>query len=98
MSDPNRNLPPFVHLPTHSQGEKACLVCTDVMVSTGSLGDGHYIMVVINQPESPAGAVMILNAQEAEAQIALLQLALDDVARLYAGKPALAALATATRQ
>ena len=98
MTKPKLILPPFVKIATHSQGEKACLVCTDVAVSTASLGGDHYVAVVINEVESPVGAVMFLNAQEAEAQIALLQLALDDVARLYAGKPALAALATATRQ
>lgn len=98
MSDPNRLLPPFLNMPTHSQGVKACLVCTENIVSTASLGDGHYVVTVINQPESPVGAVAIFSREEVRAHIALLQLALDDADRLYAGKPALAALATATIQ
>ena len=98
MSDPNRILPPFINLATHSQAAKPCLVCTESSVSTASLGSGHYVVTVINQPESPVGAVSILSREEARAHIALLQLALGDADRLYAGKPALAALATATLQ
>lgn len=98
MTDLNRLLPPFVNLPTHSQGEKPCMVCTEMSVSVTSLGDQHYVVLVINQIESPVAAVSILSRQEAEAQIALLQLGLDDVDRLNAGKPALSAFAVSTRQ
>lgn len=98
MTDPNRILPPFVELPTHSRGVKPCMVCTDLSVSTVSLGDGHYAAVVANQIEAPVAAVMLFNLEEAKAHIALLQLALDDVERLYAGKQPLAALAVRTTQ
>lgn len=98
MSDPNRQLPPFVTMETHSQGSKPCMVCTDSSVSTASLGSGHYVVVVTNQVESPCGSVAIYSKEEAEAQIALLQLALDDVNRLYDGKPPLSAFSVRTRQ
>lgn len=74
------------------------MVCTDMSISTASLGDGHYAALVFNQLESPVGALVFFSREEAEAHIALLRLALDDMARLYDGKPALAALATRTRQ
>lgn len=91
MLDPNRMLPPILEMMTHDQGMKDCAVMTDCAVHTVTMAGGQaYAAMVFNQCECPIGAVIILTRAEAEAQIALLNNALDDADRINSGKPPLA--------
>lgn len=91
MTDPNRMLPPILEMQTHDQGMKDCAVMTDTAVHTVVMAGGRaYAAMVFNQQECPIGAVIILDRAEAEAQIALLNNALDDADRINSGKPPLA--------
>ena len=91
MSDPNRMLPPIMEMLTHDQGMKDCAVMTSTAIHTVVMaGNTAYAAMVLNQRECPIGAVIFLDRAEAEAQITLLQNALDDADRINSGKPPLA--------
>ncbi len=98
MSDSDRILPPFVNMPTHNQGVKPAMVCTDLAVSTVSLGKGHYVAVVANQSDAPVAMLMLLFREDIKAHIALLHIALTDCDSLHMGKQPLGAHAVSTMQ
>lgn len=89
--DQSRRLPPVMEMMTHDQGMKPCAAMTDCAVHTITMEDGRaFAAMVFNERECPIGATVVLNRAEAEAQIALLQNALDDADRINSGKPPLA--------
>lgn len=91
MNDPNRILPPILEMLTHDQGMKDCAVMTSTAVHTAVMAGGRaYAAMVFNQAECPIGAVIILDRAEAEAQIALLNNALDDADRINRGEQPIA--------
>lgn len=91
MTDPNRMLPPILEMMTHDQGMKDCAVMTDCAIHTVVMAGGRaYAAMVFNQRDCPIGAVTILSRAEAEAQIQLLNNALDDADRINRGEPPIA--------
>ncbi|MYL98743.1 hypothetical protein GR702_13315 [Novosphingobium sp. FGD1] len=91
MTKNDRVVPPLMHFPTHEEGLKRCLVMTSTAVHTATLPSGaSFAALVINAPQHPCGAAVLMDRAETEAMIALLQNALDDADRLNAGKRPLA--------
>jgi hypothetical protein len=91
VSDPNRDLPAIMQMPTHDEGLKDCATATSVAVHAVTLSNGHsYAAVVFNQPGFPIGYANVINRAEGEAIIELLRLALDDADRLNAGGKSMA--------
>lgn len=86
MTKNARILPPVVDFPTHEDGRKRCLVMTSTAVHTATLASGKsFAALVINSPEQPCGAAVVMDRAETEAMIALLQNAIEDADRLNAG-------------
>jgi hypothetical protein len=84
-----RTLPPIMQFPTHEDGRKRCLVMTSTAVHTATLASGKsFAALVINAPQQPCGAAVLMDRAETEAMIALLQNAIDDADRLNADLPA----------
>lgn len=99
MADTARhNLPHVMKMPTHDQGMKDCIVTTSVAVHTVEIRGKHFAALVINQNECPLGAVSFLDRAEVEAQIALLNNAIEDAERMERGEAPIHAAPTLTRQ
>jgi hypothetical protein len=93
MSDPYRDLPPIMSMPTHEEGMKDCAVGISTAVHSVQLPSGKaYATLVLNQPGFPIGYATFVDRQEGEAMIALLQNAMDDADRMNAGEAPLAML------
>jgi hypothetical protein len=65
---------------------KKCVVMTEAAIHTVELAEGHFAAMVFSRPQSEIAAMVILDPEEAEAQIQLLRNAIEDAERLEAGK------------
>lgn len=93
-----RILPRVMDGLTHDEGTKRCIVMTSTAIHTIGLAEGHFACMVLNQPGSPAGAIIVLTREEVEAQITLLRNAIEDAERLDQGKAPIHAAHSLTRQ
>jgi len=84
--NPRGDMPHVLEMLTHDQGMKDCIVCTSTAIHTVKIKGKHFAALVINQSQSPCGAVALLDRQEVEAQIALLKNAIEDAERMDEGK------------
>jgi uncharacterized small protein (DUF1192 family) len=80
-----RTVPAVMEAPTHNGVMKRCVVMTETAIHTIALPEGHFTAMVFSRTESDVAAIVILDRDEAEAQIALLQNAIEDAERLDAG-------------
>lgn len=93
-----RILPRVMDGLTHEQGIKPCIVMTSTAFQTVKLAEGHFACMVLNQPGSPAGAMIVLSREEVETLIATLRNAIEDAERLDQGKAPIHAAHSLTRQ
>lgn len=82
-----RELPPVFKSPTHTGGQKPCIVMTETFISTIELAEGHFACMTFSRPDLESGAVIVLDRDEVEAQIAILRNAMDDAERADRGEP-----------
>lgn len=93
-----RITPPLLEMLTHDQGMKDCFVAKSAAIHTVEIpGYGHCAALVLNQAECPIGAVILLDREELEAQIALLRNAIADADRMDVGLAPMHAAPSLTR-
>lgn len=81
-----RTVPPFIDAPTHGGRIVNCRTATECAIHTAGLPEGHFVALVLSNPDREDGAVAILDRDEVEAHITLLRNAIEDAERLDQGK------------